>query len=226
MPVKASEPSGAKDKVMVNRAPVMTLWGAVVAERLGFDADEGLSLGSAVAVLNAQAKGKRLGIFKPGEKGATRPQAAPGEEFFLEIVGRPVPVRDTDRGIRASIKGKPVVPEKVRRYLEQKFGPALPAAREAMRSVARSYKPSELADAAYPLYEQFRPAIPPGTRGWGAKGELDLQLVRSLARKPAGRAKGTGARSKPPGSEDRPDRRGGRKTDPAARARRRAGAGS
>jgi hypothetical protein len=35
---------------------------------------------------------------------------------------------------------------------------------------------------AYPLYEKFRPSIPPGVRGWGAKGELDLDLLRSLTR--------------------------------------------
>jgi hypothetical protein len=31
------------------------------------------------------------------------------------------------------------------------------------------------------LYEQLRPAIPEGVSGWGAKGELDLERVRSLA---------------------------------------------
>lgn len=51
------------------RAPVLTLWAAVVAERLGFDEDEALSLGKALAGLNAQTKGRRLGIFKPHEEG-------------------------------------------------------------------------------------------------------------------------------------------------------------
>ena len=49
--------------VSINRAPVLTLWAAVVAQRLGFDEDEALSLGKAVAGLNAQAKGRGLGIF-------------------------------------------------------------------------------------------------------------------------------------------------------------------
>jgi len=31
------------------------------------------------------------------------------------------------------------------------------------------------------LYEKFRPAVPPGTRGWGAKGTLDLAAFRKLA---------------------------------------------
>jgi hypothetical protein len=37
--------------ILVNRAPVLTLWASVVAERLGFDRDEALSLGKAVAGL-------------------------------------------------------------------------------------------------------------------------------------------------------------------------------
>ena len=48
--------------ISINRAPVQTLWVAVVAERLGFTEDEALWLGKAVAGLNAQAKGRRLGV--------------------------------------------------------------------------------------------------------------------------------------------------------------------
>jgi hypothetical protein len=39
--------------VMINRAPVLTLWAAVVAEMLGFDYDEALTLGRAVPRLNS-----------------------------------------------------------------------------------------------------------------------------------------------------------------------------
>jgi len=52
-------------RIVINRAPVLTLWAATVAERLGFDQDEALSLGKAVAGLTAQSKGQRLGIYKP-----------------------------------------------------------------------------------------------------------------------------------------------------------------
>ena len=34
----------------------------------------------------------------------------------------------------------------------------------------------------YPLYERFRPAIPEGVKGWGAKGDLDLELIGRLAK--------------------------------------------
>jgi hypothetical protein len=50
--------------ILINRAPVLTLWAATVAERLGFARDEALSLGKAVAGLTAQSKGRRLGIYK------------------------------------------------------------------------------------------------------------------------------------------------------------------
>jgi hypothetical protein len=33
--------------ISINRAPVLTLWAAVVGQRLGFDEDEALTLGKA-----------------------------------------------------------------------------------------------------------------------------------------------------------------------------------
>jgi hypothetical protein len=39
-----AEKDGRRSCVMVNRAPVLTLWAAVVAEVLGFDHDEVLIL--------------------------------------------------------------------------------------------------------------------------------------------------------------------------------------
>lgn len=47
----------------------------------------------------------------------------------------------------------------------------------------RALPPGELNDKAFGLYERFRPSIPDGVRGWGAKGELNLDLIRSLAKK-------------------------------------------
>lgn len=46
--------------IRINRAPVLTLWAAVVAERLGFEPSEALTLGRALAGLTAHAKGVRL----------------------------------------------------------------------------------------------------------------------------------------------------------------------
>lgn len=168
-------------KIMVNRAPVMTLWGAVVAERLGFDRQEALTLGRSVAGLNAQSKGQRLGIFEPSQEPAEKArERQPEEEFFVDLLGRAVPVVNTKGGIRATSKGKPADPAGVERYLEKKFGEDLPAVREAMEALAQSFPADELARKAYTLYEKFRPEIPEGKRGWGAEGELDLKAIRGL----------------------------------------------
>lgn len=172
----------AEDTVQINRAPVLTLWATVVAERLGFDDDEALTLGRALAGLSAQAKGRRLGIFHPEkekkEKARERPR---GEEFAVSFFGRMVPATSTDEGVRATTKGKPIDPQSVRRYLHGKFADRLDDARRAMERLARAYSPEELSGKAYDLYERFRPSVPAGEKGWGAKGALDLDYIRSLA---------------------------------------------
>lgn len=168
--------------VLINRAPVLTLWATTVAERLGFDQDEALSLGKAVAGLNAQSKGQRLGIFKPAPQEVKKARARKrGEEFFVEICGRQVPAIDTPDGVRAVIKNQPVEAKTVERYLESKFGDSLGAARAAMRDLAKAFRPEQLSQNAFRLYEQFRPAIPEGVRGWGARGKLDIDRIRTLA---------------------------------------------
>ena len=58
----------------------------------------------------------------------------------------------------------------------------LKAVRSAMQKLAKAYKPQEIAHDAYRLYERFRPDIPAGTKGWGAKGDLDLGLIGGLAK--------------------------------------------
>ena len=171
----------ATKTVSINRAPVLTLWAAVVAQRLGFDEDEALSLGRAVAGLNAQTKGRRLGIFKPHEEKPTKArEKARGEEFWIEICGRPVPAKNTDEGIRAVRGAQKIEPDGVRRYLEGKFGDDFGQVRSAMQRLARSFQPKELAERCFELYERFRPAIPSGVKGWGAKGELDLRVIEGL----------------------------------------------
>jgi len=51
-----------------------------------------------------------------------------------------------------------------------------------MESLAKSFPADELEAESYRLYEQFRPSIPSGKAGWGARGQLDLGLIQSLAR--------------------------------------------
>ena len=168
--------------ILINRAPVLTLWATTVAERLGFDHDEALSLGKAVAGLNAQSKGRRLGIYKPVPQEVKKARARErGEEFFVEICGRQVPAINTPDGVRAVVKNQPIEGKSVERYLESKFGESLGTARDAMRDLAKAFRPEQLLKNAFGLYAGFRPAIPEGVRGWGAKGNLDIDRIRALA---------------------------------------------
>ena len=101
--------------ISINRAPVLTLWASVVAQRLGFDENEALSLAKALAGLTAQTKGRRLGIYKPHEEGAKQVRKKErGEEFWIEICGRPVPARNTEKGIRAVKGAQAIEPDGVR----------------------------------------------------------------------------------------------------------------
>jgi hypothetical protein len=184
----SARPAGGT--VSINRAPVLTLWAAVVAERLGYDWDEAVTLGRSVAGLNAASKAGALGLARPGEKGvgergakaAAAPKAAKaGEPLAIPLCGRNVPAVQTKDGLRATHDGKPTEPSSVHRYLESKFGDALGDVRAAMTALAKSRTRDELAEIAFALYERFRPSVPKGVRGWGAKGELDLAKIRALA---------------------------------------------
>ena len=171
--------------VTINRAPVLTLRAAVVAERLGFTRDEALTLGKSMAGLNAQSKGRALGIYSPaGKADAARRKRdmKPGDALTVGLLERAIPAVRTPDGLRAVHGGKPMSPESVERYLESKFKDSLGAVREAMEALAGALDPADLAASAFDLYERFRPVIPRGTKGWGAAGVLDLELIRSLAR--------------------------------------------
>jgi hypothetical protein len=74
--------------ISINRAPVRTLRAAVVVQRLDFDEDEALTLGKAVAGLNAPAKGRRLGVFQPHEEKAQKARKQEPGERLLRLKGR------------------------------------------------------------------------------------------------------------------------------------------
>ncbi len=172
------------DPISINRAPVLTLWATIVAERLGFTHDEALTVGRAVAGLNAYSKGKALGIFKPTPKDvqARRAEKAKTTQVLhVELLHRAVPVVQTPEGLRALSKEKPIAPSIVEKYLTSKFKDALGPVSAAMAQLADSRGPEELAAGAYGLYEQFRPDIPAGVAGWGAAGTLSLTKIRKLA---------------------------------------------
>ena len=129
----------ANNKITINRAAVLTLWASIVAERLGHGKQEALTLGRAVAGLNAQSKGRRLGIYAEKteeEKQKEKKQAQASGLPTVALLGRSVPVVKTPQGLRAAIQGEAIDPESVETYLRQKFGDHLGEARAALEHLA------------------------------------------------------------------------------------------
>jgi hypothetical protein len=126
-----------------------------------------------------------LGIYQPREPEAdgAAGRKSRGDEGWITVCGKRVPARRTAEGLRAVTGDAVIQPASVWKYLEKAFGESLETAVTAMRELAAAYAPADLESRAFGLYEKFRPQIASGVSGWGQKGELDLDLVRRLARK-------------------------------------------
>jgi hypothetical protein len=169
----------------VNRAPVLTLWAAIVAERLGQPHDTALSLASYVAGTAARAKARRLGIADDSDEARTKAEGRPTKKReTVRLLGRDIALTHDEDGVVLADggDGKPQPSAPVRAYVEKAFGKRLAEVEAAMRELAASLEPDELNRVGFHLYERFRPEVPADVRGWGAKGELDLSKVREAAR--------------------------------------------
>jgi hypothetical protein len=169
--------------IRVNRAPVLTLWASVVAERLGYPTDTALTLGRFVAGSSARAKARSLGIADETPEAAERREkraASKPQRQTVRLLGRDVPVLPADDGtLRADDHGKPASVRGAQSYIARAFGDQLGDVRAAMDALAASLPPEELNRVGFRLYEQFRPEVPTGAEGWGATGELRIERIQS-----------------------------------------------
>lgn len=170
-----------KDRVIrVNRAPVLTLWAAIVAERLGHDADAAITLGRAVAGSSARVKARAIGLEeKPtgGEPRDTTKATRLAPSQTVHLLGRNLPVVEQKGSQYALDHDKPASPRSTHAYVGTAFGEHLAAVRRAMETLADSLPPEELNRIGFQLYEHFRPEVPAGAAGWGQKGVLDLKQI-------------------------------------------------
>jgi hypothetical protein len=155
-----AEKDARKRAVMVNRAPVLTLWAAVVAEVLGVEHHEALSFGRAVPVLNAYSKGVSIGLFQttPAEVKEQCQKMCKEETVTVDLLHRAVPAKYTDEGLRAFSGDSPIHPESVQKYLESKF-------RDALDDIFRRCWSSR--SLCRPLSWRKKPM--PGTRNFGRR---------------------------------------------------------
>lgn len=131
---------------------------------------------------SARAKARRLGIVEETEEAAERREKARelrGQRQTVRLLGRQIPVLPAPDGtLRAEDDGRPSSAKSVAGYVARAFGDRLAEARAAMEALAASLPPEELNRVAFRLYERFRPEVPEGVKGWGAKGELRLERIR------------------------------------------------
>jgi hypothetical protein len=173
----------AVSEILVNRAPFLTLWASVVAGRLGYDADEALTLGRAVAGQTAASRGKRLGILEERSAEDRRELETRREVLGAETIrfmARTIPCLRTPQGLRALAETAPIDPNSVRRYLESKLKDALPLVEQRLAVLALAYPPEELDAHAMDLYMRMRPAVAEGRAGWGQRGRLDTEVIGQL----------------------------------------------
>jgi hypothetical protein len=85
----------APPPIRVNRAPVLTLWATVAAERLGHPPETALTLGRFVAGSSAYAKARRLGISdekQDAEQRHIRAAKPKPRRQTVRLFGRDIPV--------------------------------------------------------------------------------------------------------------------------------------
>lgn len=183
MATAATAPAAATSAapIPINRAPVLTLWAAVVAQRQGFSWEEALTFGKQVSGILAQSKGRSLGIYEEKERSEEEADAHMAKETAagvqrVDVFGMRLKAVTQDGQRLAYSGGAAIKPGGVQGYLSRAFKGRLDDAKAAMEELAAAVPAEELGRAAYTLYERFRPEW----RGWGVAGQLDLSQLHQL----------------------------------------------
>lgn len=182
----------ASKPIVINRAPVLQLWAASVAQFLHDDDDiswtTSLSVGSAIATLCAISKGRSIGKMEPadpdkqvGDKNhrGKRQKTESAADQELKVMGFPMHVKNG----QVTVQGKPKTANED--ALKAKFGDqAYHLVKDAMHDALEAWKGREadLDKSAFGMYEHFRPSVQSGQRGWGRKGELTVESIKDAVR--------------------------------------------
>ncbi|KAI7088081.1 hypothetical protein KC356_g3573 [Hortaea werneckii] len=171
--------------ITINRAPVLELWASCVTQFIysSVSWETRLSVGGAISTITAVAKGRSVGTIEkpdPGkaeERRRERQQKAENEQLEdIEVMGFHLRLKDG----QALVGDKPKAGNEG--ALSKKFGQnQYEMAKRAFQDALDSWKgrESELDREAFKMYEDFRPTVPRGQKGWGRKGQLDLESVKS-----------------------------------------------
>jgi hypothetical protein len=182
-PKKTSE----TDSITINRSPGLQLWSACVAHflhpELSWEAC--INIGSAIATLCAVSKGKAIGMIEsPADQDPEVARKKEEKKAKAKEGARKVDVM----GFNLPMKSDAVVISGSEKRVKEgnligKYGgeDAYKRVRQAMEESLKQWagKKEELGKRAFGMYEDFRPSVPKGEKGWGRKGELRLEHIRS-----------------------------------------------
>ncbi|TCD69650.1 hypothetical protein EIP91_006667 [Steccherinum ochraceum] len=167
----------------INRAPIMTAWSFIVAERLGFQREEALSIASVYTEMNAISKGVSIGIYDKG-KGKGVEATRGGSQPYVDLMGRRkiligFLIHNSGCQWRALSSGTPVSPSAAFSYITRTLKQTAPQIVGALRLLGASYSPAELNRTGYAMYAEFRPEVD----GWGKRSELKCSTILGLRKK-------------------------------------------
>lgn len=171
--------------IIINRAPVLELWGACVAHvtKPELSWPLCLAIGSSIATILAISKWRAIGtVAQPDEvtksKKSTRKED--DDTSNIEVMGFSM----TLKGNAVVVKGKKKTASE--ENLRAKFGQeAYERVKKTMEESLSAWQDNEddLNGKAFHMYEKFRPDVAKGQKGWGRKGELYLPKVEEAVRK-------------------------------------------
>lgn len=177
--------------VVINRAPVLQLWSACVAHHLypSLPWSTCISAGSAISTICAVAKGRSIGTVPEKEdteeKNRKRDEAKKKQHELEEIHIMHFDLKSKDGLVivGSEQKGKPGNEDALRKkFGEMQYQTVKKCFQDALQSWGEGDE-EQLDKEAFHFYEEFRPTVSSGQKGWGRKGVLNLDTVKSVVQK-------------------------------------------
>ncbi|CAF9932230.1 MAG: hypothetical protein GOMPHAMPRED_006525 [Gomphillus americanus] len=175
------EITDADENIIINRAPVLELWSACVTSFLHSHLSWAtcLSVGSAISSLAAISKGRSIGAISqpdPSAQAEKRDKRASMQKDMDEVHIMTFSVKLKDGSALVGDKPKKGNEETIRK----KYGGSYDKVKKAMQNTLQDWqgKQEELNSRAFHMYEDFRPSVAAGQKGWGRKGKLSLDTLR------------------------------------------------
>ncbi|KAJ4299736.1 hypothetical protein N0V90_004982 [Kalmusia sp. IMI 367209] len=192
-PNKRADSAQARDvtPVLINRAPVLQLWSACVTQLLypSLSWSTCVSVGSAISTICAVAKGRSIGKMSERndseEANRKRKEAKKkqGDLEEIQVMHFNLKLKDGLAIVGSEQKGKPANED----ALKKNFGEAqYERTRKCFENALNSWMgvdEEQLDKDASHFYEEFRPTVKSGQKGWGSKGELNLENVNRVVQK-------------------------------------------